>query len=237
MLTTTSANKQSLVREELADLIEQHAEDVLKVVLAALRENAGAAAGGPGATATSEPTSSAGDKPSPGIPGVNGSKPGVAWDEIGVIEGFEHRWPEGWEHYPEMRVYEGRDDQGVVRLAIGQTETPLPNLYGRERHWVSVWEVINGQPREQRANFIETDDFATTGARIALISGKGGGKKALYSPGEEDQLPEVYKGMRVEVQRDRINGPQAKNRLGVVATDAEVEDMLNHTLAHVRLRS
>lgn len=236
MPTPTSPNKQSLTREELADLIEQHSEEVLKVVLVALREKPGPAAGGPGA-ATSEPTSSVDDEPSPGTPGGNGSNVGVAWHEIGVIEGFEHRWPQGWEHYPDMRVYEGRDGEGVVRLAVGQPEKPLPNLYGRERHWVSVWEVINGQPREQRANFIETDDFATTGARIALISGKGGGKKALYSPGEEDQLPEVYKGMRTEVQRDRINGPQAKKRLGVVATDAEVEDMLNHALSHVRLRS
>jgi hypothetical protein len=232
-----SANKQSLTREELADLIEQHAEDAVKIVLAALRAKSGAASGGAGPTATSKPTSSVGAEPSPDTTDADNSKTGVAWHEIGVIEGFEHRWPEGLEHYPEMRVYEGHDDQGVVRLAIGQPEKPLPNLYGRERHWLSVWEVINGQPREQRANFIETDDFPTTGDRIALISGKGGGKKALYSPDEEDQLPGVYKGMRIQVQRDRINGPQAKNRLAVVASDADVEDMLNHGLAHVRLRS
>jgi hypothetical protein len=235
--TPASRNKQPLTREQLADLIEQHAKDVIEVVLRALRESPGAAGGVAVASGPSPPASSVGDQPSPGTTGVKGSEAGVAWHQIGFVEGFEHRWPEGWEHYPEMRVYEGRDDQGVVRLAIGQPDKPLPNLYGRERRWVSIWEVINGKPREQRANFVETDDFATSGERIALISGKGGRKKGLYSPGEEDQLPEIYEGMRLEVQRDRINGPQAKNRLGVVATDTEIEDMLNHALAHVRLRS
>jgi hypothetical protein len=33
------------------------------------------------------------------------------------------------------------------------------------------------------------------------------------------------------------NGPYAKNRLGVVATDADTDVMLNHGVAHLRLRS
>ena len=102
---------------------------------------------------------------------------------------------------------------------------------------ISVWEVVNGQPREQRAVFVETDDHNVTGDHIAVISGKDGYKKRGYAPSERHALPDAYDGMRVEVHRDRCNGPYAKNRLGVVATSEEAEVMLEHALAHLRLRA
>lgn len=215
----------SMNSEQLAQAIEQHGQDALQLVLRALRKN-----GSERPPARSVPSGQA-----PTTPSTAGGRL-YPWRQVDVIEGFEHRWPEVHEHYGPMTVWESRDDQGPVRLAIGQPRERLP-LYGCERGWVSIWEVINGQPREQRANFIETDDLKTTGERIAHISGKGGHRMAGFVPGEEHLLPAVYSGMKIELQRDRLRGPYAKNRLGVVATAQDRDTMLDHALAHLRLRS
>jgi hypothetical protein len=133
-------------------------------------------------------------------------------------------------------MWEGQDAEGIIRFAIGKPVERIP-VYGRERGWISVWEVVNGQPREQRAVFVETDDFETTGDHVALISGRRGSKKAGFPPNERAALPPLYRGMRVETHRDRCNGPYAKDRLAVVAREDEQEVMLNHALAHLRLRA
>lgn len=169
------------------------------------------------------------------------------WVEVDLIEGFETKWPapevlraQGYtqlhEHYGPMKVYEGHDQVGLVRLAIGEPKERY-EFYGRERGWLSVWGVINGRPARQLANFIETNDFTTTHDRAALISGKDSGAKKGFSPTERELLPELYNSMRIEVQRDRIVGPYSRNRLVVVAREDETNIILNHALAHLRLRS
>jgi hypothetical protein len=169
------------------------------------------------------------------------------WTEVEPIEQFEAVWPapEAWkaqghdqmhEHYGPMRVFDGNDGNRVVRLAVGAPEERY-EFYGKERGWVSVWEVANDRPVRQLANFIEVDDFDQTGDRAALISGKDGAAKKGFAPTERHLLPAVYDGMRIEVQRDRIVGPYSRNRLVVIARDDEIEVMLNHALAHLRLRS
>src|SRR4051812_15084703 len=210
----------------LADLIERYADAVVPALVAALRGLGGEPGDAPAPTAPNGP---------PPSPAVSASAT-HRWTPVGVIEDFEHIWPEVHEHYDPMTVWQTTDEHGLVRLALGRPRETL-TVYGRERGWLSVWEVVNGQPREQRAVFLDTDDYATTGEGIALISGKDGRKKALFTPGEEHLLPPVYRGMRVEVHRDRCSGPYAKNRLGVVATDQDTEIMLEHGLAHLRLRS
>lgn len=224
-MPAAASSHPTVSRHELAHAIEQYGPGALQVVLEALR-------GG-----SSEVSTSGSAQPGPTLratdPAAGRTEP---WRQIDGFEGFEHRWPEVHEHYGPMTVWESRDDRGPVRFAIGAPRERLP-LYGCERGWVSVWEVINGQPREQRANFIETDDFESTGERIAHIGGKGGNRMAGFLPGEEDLLPPVYAGMKVELQRDRLRGPYAKNRLGVVATSQDTETMLDHALAHLRLRS
>lgn len=213
-----------LAPRRLADLIERHADMVVPTVVAALRAAPEAVA-----------AASRSDPPRPLSP-VSAGAPPPRWTKVGVIEGFDHVWPEIHEHYGPMTVWETTDDRRVARLAVGRPAETL-ELYGRNRGWVSVWEVINGQPREQRAVFVDCDNYDATGERIALISGKDGRKRALFVPGEEHLLPPIYRTMRVEVHRDRCNGPYAKNRLGVIATDQDVEVMLNHGLAHLRLRA
>jgi hypothetical protein len=158
------------------------------------------------------------------------------WQEVGTIEGFVAKWPEGDEPFGSLTVYESADGNGPVQLALGSPQRPL-NLYGRVRSWISVWQVRNGKPGRQLANFLETDDFAASGERVALINGKNGQPKVNYSPGEEELLPDIYAPMRVAVQRERIAGPNARNKLVVVAGQGETDAMLDHALTQLRLRT
>lgn len=221
---------------ELANLIEQHAS----LIVAALRAYDGGRSGANDREDMAMPTQATGAAGASAATGV------PSWVEVDLIEGFETKWPapevlraQGYaqlhEHYRPMKVYEGHDQIGLVRLAIGEPEERY-EFYGRERGWLSVWEVINGRPARQLANFIEVDDFPKTNDRAALISGKDGGAKKGFTPTERELLPELYKSMRVEVQRDRIVGPYSRNRLVVVARDDEKDVILNHALAHLRLR-
>lgn len=205
--------------DQLARALEDHGQEALRLIIDALRNKESDAHAVP-----------AGGSPA-GRQALGRREP---WRQVETIESFEHQWPELREHYGPMAVWESVDDQGPVRLAIGEPRERI-ELYGRERGWLSVWEVINRQPREQRANFVETDDFATTRERIAHIRGKNGNRMAGYAPSERHLLPAVYANMRIEVQRDRMNGPYAKERLGVVATSDDIEVMLDHALTHLRL--
>ena len=196
----------TLNANRLANAIEKYGSDALRIIVEALRAS--------------------GTKVVPAP---------VVWRKVDEISGFDHAWPEVHEHYPPMPVYEGLDEVGPVRFCIGVPEERM-QLYGRDRGWASVWEVINRQPREQRAVFVDTDRFAETRDRVALISGKDGGPKKLFEPDDLQDLPVVYDGMRIVVHRDVCSGPYAKNRLGVLANENENDVMLNHALAHLRLR-
>ncbi len=237
-----------LDRAQLADMIERHADEVIAVVLAALR----------GEPASPEVANHSGGRPpAPTTQSVAGAPARAAstaangrpapWRKVDeMIEGFVAVWPapailraQGEsklrEHYPPMPVWETTDQRGLVRIAVGEPRERLP-LYGKERGWISVWHVVNGRPQRQLANFVEVDDFETTRERAALISGKEGAAKKGFAPGEENLLPPVYKGMRTEVQRARLVGPNSRNRLVVVATAGEDQVMLDHALAHLHLR-
>ena len=152
------------------------------------------------------------------------------------IVGYEHRWPEVHEHYGPITVYECLERDGICRIGIGVPRERM-EVYGKERGWLSVWSVINGSPRDLLASFTEADDFETTGERVAIIRGRGGAPKAGFAPNERDMLPSLYPDERVAIHRDRCNGPQAKNRLAVVATSQDVELMLEHGLRQWRLRA
>lgn len=167
------------------------------------------------------------------IPGAPVRSP---WREVGAIEGFTYHWPRGDEVWKPMILYETWRHRAPIRLAIGSPDSRL-TLYGRDRGWTSVWQVRRNRAVRQLANFLETDDFAATGDRAAIISGKDGRPRLGFSPGEEGLLPEVYRHMRIEVHRDRLEGRGAKNRLIVVASEQETDVMLEHGLAHLVLRS
>jgi hypothetical protein len=209
-----------LTGERIADLIE-HRDQVFDALVAALRADSTAPA------------------PEPNPNPVTAESPPVepmVWHELDPINGFEAMWPEGPEHYGPMRRFEGHDGDQTLQLAFGEPAERRV-LYGAERGWVSVWTVVNSKPRQQLANFIEADDFHASGERVALVSGKNGSRKGGYAPTERHLLPDVYDHMRLAVQRDRIAGDMARNRLAVVAGDSDVQTMLDHGLAHLRLRN
>jgi hypothetical protein len=221
---------------QLADVIEKSAG----MVVAALR---GHGTGGASNLSSGTELAVAGSPTlTPSLP----SEEKVDWAHVGVIDGFEIKWPNtpAWkalghdemrERYGPMEVYEAHDGDRTVRLAIGDPGNRYP-IYGNERGLLSVWEVANGRPVRQLANFIDVDDFTKTGDRAALISGKDGADKKGFAPNERHLLPPVYDGMRIEVQNDRIVGPNSRSRLVVVAREDDVDVMLNHALAHLRLR-
>jgi hypothetical protein len=158
------------------------------------------------------------------------------WQPAGTIDGFVAHWPEGDEPYGSLSVYEAPEELGRVRLAIGEPKNRLV-LYGRERGWLSVWLVSGGKPARQLANFLETDNFAETGLRAVLISGKKGNGKGNYLPSDEGLLPDGYRTMRLGVHREHIDGPMARNRLVVLAGDDNIEAMLDHAFIQLYLRT
>jgi len=209
---------------ELADLLERDGAAYLQMVIDALRD-----AAGPEAKLKPEATGKF------ALPAPLARRK-IEWRAAGSIKGYTHSWPrEEPEHYAELKVFESAQPTGKVQLALGAVSTPR-ELYGRERGWVSVWELANGTPREQRAVFVECDDFEQTGDRIALIYGKDGKSKGLYGPAELDQLPPEYAALRIGIHRDHCSGRYAKNRLGLLARDGEPDAMLAHAMVNLRLR-
>ena len=209
---------------ELADLLERDGAAYLEMVIAALRNSSGSEA-----KLRSEATGKFA-LPAPSV------RRRIEWRAAGTINGYTHSWPrEAPEHYADLKVFESTQPTGKVQLALGAVSTPR-ELYGRERGWVSVWELSNGTPREQRAVFVECDNFSQSGDRIALIYGKDGKSKGLYAPSEIDQLPPEYAALRIGIHRDHCSGRYAKNRLGLLARDDETAAMLAHAMVNLRLR-
>jgi hypothetical protein len=80
--------------------------------------------------------------------------------------------------------------------------------------------------------FRKTDDADRTREFIAVIRGKGTTGKEMYGPG--DTLPSGYEHLRVENYCDCVMG--GFRRYGVVATEDDVDSMLDHALIQARLR-
>ena len=117
------------------------------------------------------------------------------------------------------------------QLGLGQA-AERGTYYGRERGYWLVFEMVNGQKRRPIVVFTEGDSAADL---VAIIRGKGPGGRSMFAPG--DDLPSGYEDLVVDVFRNRINGPQAFNRLAVVAEDADREAMLDHGLLQLHLRA
>ena len=94
--------------------------------------------------------------------------------------------------------------------------------------------MTNGQRRRPIVVFTEADDFETTGDLLAIIKGKGDGGRSMYGPG--DELPPGYERLQVEIFRDRITGPQAFNKLAVVAKGGDPQAMCTHAALQIALR-
>jgi hypothetical protein len=205
----------TISREELADLIEHHAA----LLAAALRSSGD----------TTRPV----DEQRTVGPAIRPREvPSMAsWTKVGELTGETYNWPEGTETYAPFEVWETTRGGRKVQIGLGQA-TNRGEYYGRERGYWLVFEMVNGHKRRPIVVFTEGDHAKDL---VAVIKGKGSGGRSMFSPG--DALPQGYESLTVDVFRDRITGPQAYNRLAVVAENGDRETMLEHGLLQLGLRS
>jgi hypothetical protein len=146
----------------------------------------------------------------------------TGWKKSGELEGQSYRWPEdagGLQKYGRFDVYDG----GSLTLGVGY----LDNETGKH---IAVFKMGAGGGSKRPIVYFQkaadpTDEWCSP------IRGKNGGK-AFFAPG--DQLPPDYDGVKYDLFRDRIPG---RFRVWcVVAKEHDVETMLNHAAAQIRLR-
>lgn len=152
------------------------------------------------------------------------------WTKVGELEGQSYKWPEdagGLEVYSRFELWQG--DGLTIGVGYGSSAI-LKNL---ERTHIALFKMgAGGGSKRPVVYFTETDLYAETGERFSPIRGKAGGR-SLFAPG--DQLPPDYDGMRIETLRDVVAGHW--NVLAIIAKDDELETMLNHAAAQIRLRN
>jgi hypothetical protein len=213
----------TLTREEFADMIEYHAT----LFVAALRDGTSStalveynAAGAPQlATQPAAPVVIAAQQP---------SAP-VLWAKVGELPNQAYRWPRRTEHYNPFEVW-----QADRQIGLGKADNS-GHYYGKEHrgYWLA-FEMVNGQKRRPIVVFNEADDYESSGDLVAIIKGKGDGGRSMFKPG--DDLPPGYENFEIDVFRNRITGPQAFNRLAVVARGGDRQAMCTHALLQLALR-
>ncbi len=228
--------QQPLTRHELADLIEHHGAQLVEALRFSATQHD--EPGSPGTTVAAD-SSAAGEEPVQPRPGRAAGPHGPGgrtgpWRKVGELEGETYTWPTGTEHYEPFEVWETQDARGRVQIGLGR---PVERgiYYGREAGYWLAFEMVNGQKRRPIVVFNESDDHKQTGDLLGIIKGKGAGGRSMFAPG--DELPGGYESMPVEVFKDRITGPQAFDRLAVVAQGGDRPTMLDHSLMQLRLRS
>ena len=210
----------TLTRNDLADLIERHAG----LLARALREDTAA-------EAVEHPRSTS-QAPERRPTSDSGISPGD-WSKVGELTNQSYTWPEGTEHYAPFEVWEAAGSDARVQIGLGNPNNP-GLYYGKERGYWLAFEMINGQKRRPIVVFTEADDYEASGDLVAIIKGKGDGGRSMFAPG--DDLPLGYQNLDIDVFRNRINGPQAFNRLAVVAHGGDQQAMCTHALLQLGLR-
>jgi hypothetical protein len=228
--------QQPLTRHELADLIEHYGGQLVNALRGCAPAHGKPDSQGTTVAADSSPVGAepVQSRPSRAAgPDGPGGRTGP-WRKVGELEGETYTWPEVTEHYKPFEVWETEDARGRVQIGLAR---PVERgiFYGSERGYLLAFEMVNGQKRRPIVVFNESDDHEQTGDLLGVIKGKGAGGRSMFAPG--DELPADYDGMPVEVFKDRITGPQAFNRLAVVAKGGDRPTMLDHSLTQLRLRS
>ena len=154
------------------------------------------------------------------------------WRKVRELTGQRYTWPQHTEEYDPFEVWQTDDAGERLELGLGYIAAePNTDYYGRPRGYWLAFEMVNGLKRRPICVFIEGDDPSDL---VAVVKGKGPGGRSMYAPG--DDVPAVYGGLTLAVFRDRVNGPQAYNRLAVVAENGDRQTMLNHAAIQSRLR-
>lgn len=221
----------TLTRHDLADFIERHAaamarelrEDLNDGVLAVRLD---APSQRPSAEFKSPIGNTDVSAPSPTALGT--------WLKVGELTDQSYAWPTGVEEYQPFEVWQTSGVAPQVQIGIGDPNNPS-EYYGKVRGYRLTFEMINGQKRRPIVVFTEADDFEKTGDLVAIIKGKGEGGRSMFAPG--DDLPPGYENLEIAIFRYRISGPQAFNRLAVVARGGSPSAMCTHAFLQLGLRS
>ena len=230
--------QQPLTRHELADLIEHHGAQLVEALRFSATQHD--EPGSPGTTVAAD-SSAAGEEPVQPRPGRAAGPHGPGgrtgpWRKVGELEGETYTWPgRGTEHYEPVRGVGGPGRARATCRSASAARSSGESITDARRGYWLAFEMVNGQKRRPIVVFNESDDHKQTGDLLGIIKGKGAGGRSMFAPG--DELPGGYESMPVEVFKDRITGPQAFDRLAVVAQGGDRPTMLDHSLMQLRLRS
>lgn len=153
-------------------------------------------------------------------------------DDDGEESGVSWRWPDGnVDTYRTFTTYrcEGGPYAGL-NLALGVADSPR-----KGGEIVGFVLGTGGGSRRPLTVFFPAGDFDTSGERLSMIRGKGGGNSRKgYAP--DEPLSPVYGMFSTDVLGQRIPGKWNVQAV-VVTDDADGEKaMLNHTAIQARLR-
>jgi hypothetical protein len=222
-----------ITHAQLADLIEHHG----RVLVAALRQGPTASESLAAEHGLDTPEQSALRAESPvtrhsadARPMAPNGSDRTEWRKVGELTDQSYAWPHGLETYDPFEVWE----LDGIQIGLGRA-TDRDIYYGKERGYWLAFEMVNGQRRRPIVVFNEADDFDTSGDLVAIIKGKGPGGRSMFASG--DELPAGYERLDIDVFRNRINGPQAFNRLAVIAEAGDRAAMCTHAALQLALRS
>jgi hypothetical protein len=164
---------------------------------------------------------------------ADGGELPAEWRLVRELDGQSYNWPRmDPEIYVRYRVFAAQTQrEGMVHIALGQVKRG--EAWGRDRTYVIAF-LTSGTPQVPLVEFLEVDDYETTGELLAIIRGSDDGGKKMYDPAQ--QLPPAYEPFRVEIYRDRIDFPRSWNKLAVIAHKDDETTMLNHALLQARRR-
>lgn len=217
-----------ITREELAGLLEMIAAELRHGTVSSSAPDSLPGDSDPSSTTPHSPATS-----TSGTPHCWSASQGLrSWNKVGELHGQSYTWPTGTEEYDPFEVWETNDEGAALQFGLGYVAAnPQEDYYGRPRGYWLAFVMVNGQKRRPIGVFIEADQPTDL---VAVIKGKGHGGRSMYAPG--DELPAGYDGLNVDVFRDRVTGPQAYNRLAVVAKNGDRQTMLNHAAIQSTLR-
>ena len=214
---------QLITREDLAGIFEQVVLSLRGATVAPPLADSPSAAGETPPTPSGSKRQSRGAALGPDL---------RSWKKVRELDGERYTWPEHTEEYDPFEVWATDDSGPRLEFGLGYiAANPSTDYYGQPRGYWLAFEMVNGKKRRPIGVFIEGDDPTDL---VAVIKGKGPGGRAMYAPG--DELPAGYDDLTVDVFRDRITGPQAYDRLAVVAENADRQTMLNHAAIQSKLR-
>ena len=213
----------TLTKIELADLIESHAS----LLVSALRGEDRPVA------AVSTPVQaivSSGSRRTAEVPPV---APG-AWVRVGGVEDQSYTWPEGTEHYDPFKLWELRTDEGAIQIGFGNPNN-RGEYYGSERGYWVAFEMINGRKGRPDPDLHGVRRLRHHGRPDRRHQGQG--RRRPFDVRSRRRAAQQATQISTSASlKDRISGPQAYNRMAIVAKKGDRQAICTHAALQLGLR-